>query len=109
MVPCIDERHTKEYNVFVIFNWDAEKNLKLKVERGIQFEDIIVAIESGGLIRKIAHPNKEQYAGQELLLVVVEQYVYVVPAVPDEHGYFLKTIYKSRKYTKLFLGHNDEE
>ncbi len=90
----------------MVFDWDDAKNRKLKDERNIQFEDIIVAIQNGDLIRKIKHTNPEKYSGQELLLVVISGYVYVVPAVPTSDGYFLKTIYKSRKYTKLLLGDN---
>jgi len=88
----------------MVFDWDKDKNRKLKEERNIQFEDIVVAIQNGGLIRKIKHTNPERYSDQELLLVLLNNYVYVIPAVPTEKGFFLKTIYKSRKYTKLLLG-----
>ena len=88
----------------MVFDWDNAKNKILKSERDIQFEDVVVAIENGGLIRKIKHTNPKKYTNQELLLVVINKYVYVVPVVPTEDGYFLKTIYKSRKYTKLLLG-----
>lgn len=88
----------------MVFDWNNDKNRKLKDERNIQFEDIVVAIQNGGLIRKINHTNSEKYSGQELLLVLHNNYVYVVPAIPTTEGYFLKTIYKSRKYTKLLLG-----
>ena len=90
----------------MVFDWDEVKNRKLKDERNIQFEDVIVAIQNGDLVRKIKHTNPGKYSGQELLLVVISGNVYVVPAVPTSDGYFLKTIYKSRKYTKLLLGDN---
>ena len=88
----------------MVFDWDNAKNKILKNERDIQFEDVVVAIENGGLIRKIKHTNPTKYSNQELILVVINKYIYVVPVVPTEEGYFLKTIYKSRKYTKLLLG-----
>ncbi len=92
----------------MVFDWDVAINKKLLNERNIQFEDIVVAIENGGLIRKVKHTSTEKYSGQQLLLVIIEEYIYVVPAVPTSDGYFLKTIYKSRKYTKLLLGDKNE-
>ncbi len=92
----------------MVFDWSQDKNEKLKKERNIQFEEIVVAIQNGGLVRKLRHTNPEKYADQELLLVILNNYVYVVPAVPTENGYFLKTIYKSRKYTRLILGGTNE-
>jgi len=86
------------------FDWDNSKNKILKNERDIQFEDIVVAIENGGLVQKIKHTNSEKYSNQELLLVIINEYIYVVPSVLTKDGYFLKTIYKSRKYTKLLFG-----
>ncbi len=90
------------------FQWNIEKNNTLQIERNIQFEDIVVAIGNGGLIRKLSHPNSSKYTNQVLLLVLVENYIYVVPAIPTKDGYFLKTVYKSRKYTKMLLGERYE-
>lgn len=88
----------------MIFEWDADKNEVLRRSRGITFEEIVIAIQDGGLVRRLTHPNSERYGNQELLLVCIDSYIYVVPAIPSQHGYFLKTIYKSRKYTKILLG-----
>ena len=92
----------------MVFDWNDAKNQQLITERNIQFEDIVVAIQNGGIIKKIKHPNPEKYTDQELLLVLLNGYIYVVPAVPTKDGYFLKTIYKSRKYTKQILGDHYE-
>ncbi|SBT07210.1 conserved hypothetical protein [Candidatus Accumulibacter aalborgensis] len=40
------------------FRWGTEKNEALKVDRGISFESVVVAIESGGLLDILAHPNQ---------------------------------------------------
>lgn len=74
------------------FDWDEEKNAKLKAERDISFEDIVVAIDKGDLLDII-----------KMFVVNIENYVYVVPFVEDEEKYFLKTIYPSRKLTKKYL------
>ena len=50
------------------------------------------------------HPNADRYAGQRILEVRREEYVYLVPFVEDEHTVFLKTIIPSRKATKEYLG-----
>ena len=69
------------------FDWDDAKNAKLRAERGIGFEDIVFHIERGGLLDILEHPNADRYAGQRILVVRREEYVYLVPFVEDEpHG-----------------------
>ena len=84
-----------------IFDWNDDKNRKLIKERGVSFEAIVVSLEEGGLIGVI--PGKDKYKHQKHLLVVVNQYVYVVPCVEDSEKIFLKTIIPSRKMTKIYL------
>jgi hypothetical protein len=50
-----------------------------------------------------AHPNPEQYQSQRILVVEVNQYVYLVPYVEDDDYLFLKTIIPSRKATRDYL------
>jgi uncharacterized DUF497 family protein len=78
--------------------WNEEKNDQLKIERNIGFEDIIVAINNKKLIADIEHINKDRL-NQRLLLVEIDNYIYVVPYVQDEGCVFLKTIYPSRSMT----------
>lgn len=85
------------------FDWDEEKNQKLKDERGISFADIQIAFEEGRVLDVIDHPNKKKYANQQMLIVEIEEYVYLVPFVEDEDKYFLKTIFPSRKMTKKYI------
>ena len=85
------------------FDWDEEKNQKLKEERGISFADIQIAFEEDRVLDVIDHPNKKKYANQQMLIVEIEDYVYLVPFVEDEDKYFLKTIFPSRKMTKKYL------
>src|SRR5574338_1310380 len=78
------------------FDWDDAKNAKLRAERGIGFEDIVFHIERGDLLDILEHPNPSRYAGQHIVVVRRENYVYLVPFVEDEHTVFLKTIIPSR-------------
>ena len=84
--------------------WNTEKNEKLKQERGISFELIIDYIESGQVLDDIEHPNQEKYGHQNMFVINVDDYVYLVPYVENEQEIFLKTIIPSRKATKKYLG-----
>ena len=84
------------------FDWDPVKDEKLKKDRGIGFDDVIDAIRIGGLIETRRHPNQKEYRHQQELIVLIGEYVYVVPFVEDEEKMFLKTIFPSRKETKRF-------
>ncbi len=81
-----------------LFDWSDEKNLKLKQERGVSFEEVVFAIESGGLIDVIPHPNQRKYSNQSIYVVNIGNYIYLVPFVREETSTrFLKTIIPSRK------------
>lgn len=85
------------------FNWNSEKNEILKQERGVSFDQIQFAIETGYLLDVKEHPNKKKYSNQFLFYVQIEDYVCVVPFVETEEEIFLKTIFPSRKATRQYL------
>jgi len=85
------------------FAWDDAKNEKLKAERGVGFEEIVILIERGHLLDILEHPNRERYGSQRIFVVQRGDYVYLVPFVEDALV-FLKTIIPSRKATKRYLG-----
>ena len=85
------------------FRWSSEKNDALKAARGLSFESIVVAVESGGLLDVVEHPNKAKYPKQRVMVVAVENYAYLVPFVEEEDHYFLKTAIPSRKATRDYL------
>ena len=86
------------------FRWSAEKNERLKLERDISFEEIVLAVEEGGLRDIVVHPNQRRYPGQVVLVVAYRDYVFLVPSVEEGTHYFLKTIIPSRKATRDYLG-----
>jgi uncharacterized DUF497 family protein len=90
-----------------LFRWNPEKNDALKAERGVSFEGITVAVESGGLLDILDHPNKARYSNQRVLVVTFDNYAYLVPFVEEEDHYFLKTIIPSRKATREYLKQGD--
>ena len=84
-------------------NWNAEKNQVLMSERGISFEDVVFALQSGGLLDDLIHPNKEKYPSQRMFVVDIDDYAWLVPYVENAQELFLKTIIPSRKATKQYL------
>lgn len=79
------------------------KNLKLKQERNISFEEIIAAIAGGHLIDIVEHSNKEKYRNQKIYVISVRDYIYLVSFVNDKNGkIFLKTIIPSRKAKQTY-------
>lgn len=89
------------------FRWNAEKNETLTSERGISFESIVVAIQSGGLLDVLAHPNQAKYPKQRVLVVSCDNYAYLVPFVEEEDYFFLKTVIPSRKATRDYLNQGE--
>jgi predicted ABC-type exoprotein transport system permease subunit len=85
------------------FRWSIEKNELLKFERGISFEAVVVALETGGLMDLLEHPNPNKYPNQRILLVVIMNYVYLVPFIEEDDHYFLKTMIPSRKATRDYF------
>jgi len=85
------------------FNWDEGKNQWLKRERGVSFEQVVFCIEEGKLIDVIKHPNQAKYKEQKFYVIDIDNYAFIVPYVEEEQGIFLKTIFPSRKYTRIYL------
>lgn len=91
------------------YKWDFQKNEKLKIERGISFEQIVMHIERGDVLDLVDHPNQKKYPGQQIIVVEINEYVYLVPFVESSEGKFLKTIIPSRKATRDYLGEKNEQ
>jgi len=85
----------------LIYEWNEEKNTLLYKERDVSFEDVIFALKNDKLLDIILSPTHE---GQKCFVVEIHSYAYVIPYVHVEAGkIFLKTIYPSRKHTKILL------
>ncbi len=75
--------------------WSLLKNERLKRTRGASFEDLM----RSKLIAIKKHHKKEH---QNILLFRYKRYVWAVPYVETDKEIFLKTLYPSRKYTKIY-------
>lgn len=91
------------------YKWDSQKNEKLKVERGISFEQVVMHIERGDVLDLVEHPDQEKYPGQQIIVIEINEYAYLVPFVESSEGQFLKTIFPSRKATRDYLGGKYEQ
>ena len=75
--------------------WNALKSLRLKKVRGLSFEDILKT----RLVKIGDHHNRVE---QKLMIFEYRGIIWVVPYVENEKERFLKTLYPSRKHTKLY-------
>ena len=85
------------------FDWDDDKNELLKNTRGVSFEEVIFHIQNGDVLDIIKHPNTKRYPKQNVIVLSMEGYVYLVPYVKERGVRVLKTIIPSRKATKEYL------
>ena len=85
------------------FDWSDEKNEFLERTRGISFDEVLVLIENGGVLDIIRHPNRSRYPDQNLIVLNVDGYVWLIPYVKQRGVRFLKTIIPSRKATREYL------
>jgi hypothetical protein len=85
------------------FKWNKEKNEKLKKERDVGFIDVIEKLQSGDII-DILKNESPKYKNQYKYILRIKNYVYSVPFVINEKDnyIFLKTIYPSSKYNKIY-------
>ena len=77
--------------------WNPTKSRRLKRTRGASFEEILAS----NLVDTCDHPNRSD---QKVMLYKYKNYLWVVPFVETETEIFLKTLYPSRRYTKLYKG-----
>jgi len=91
------------YNIIVkYFDWDKDKNTKLKKERNISFEEIAIAIKEEGILDIVDNPSGN-FPNQKVYVIKINQIVYYVPFVEDAEKILLKTIIPSRKLRKKYL------
>jgi len=91
------DRHDKSNTIVYTIYWNKVKSARLKRIRGVSFEEIIKA----EYLDTIDHPSRNN---QRIFIFDYKDYIWVVPFVVDSEGVFLKTLYKSRKFSKIYMG-----
>lgn len=89
------------------YRWSEAKNEQLKQLRGISFEDIVLALDAGGLLEIVEHPNPGRYPRQKVFVIAFDEYVYLVPHIEEAEYVFLKTVIPSRKATREYSEKGD--
>ena len=80
----------------MVIEWNNEKNELLKKTRNVSFEQVKSEIEKEAFVGPLSNPSHDN---QKIIIVKIDGYPCVVPfVVMDNGGWFLKTIYQSRKY-----------
>ena len=82
------------------FCWNTDKNIKLKNERGVSFEEVEQAIKNGNLLDILQ--NSQKYPNQFMFIVCVNHYPCRVPFVENDEEIFLKTIIPDRKLKSYY-------
>lgn len=90
-------------------NWNSDKNMTLKSERSVSFEEVLVAISQEALLDVVAHPNQGKYPNQRIFIVRIRGYAYLVPFVETAEEIFLKTIIPSRSATKTYISEGNDK
>jgi len=99
----IDIPSLLSYNSYVEnFEWNDDKNEKMKEERGISFEMAVKAILNSNLVKIEKNPSKK-HLNQLMYIININNYCYLVPFVREKDKIFLKTIIPSRKATKKYI------
>jgi uncharacterized DUF497 family protein len=78
-------------------DWSEEKNSWLRKHRGVEFEQVVALLTEGKVLDIKRHPNSEKYLHQQIFVLEIGAYIYLVPFVESEDALFLKTIIPSRK------------
>lgn len=86
----------------MFYEWSQEKNNKLRKERGIGFEEVMIKIINGEVLDIISNPS-QNHPKQKVYVIEINHYIYYVPHVADSEKVFLKTIIPNRKATKKYI------
>lgn len=70
------------------YRWSHEKNQMLKAGRGTSFEQVVMHIEHGEVLDVLQHPNQSTSPHQQILVVEINHYAYLVQSVKDKNGKF---------------------
>ena len=82
-------------------NWSDFKNDWLKKNRNISFEQVEAVLLTVGPIDIITGHSGE-HKGQSAYLIMLHEYVHIVPFIDDGKTRTLCTIIPSRKYNKFY-------
>ncbi|MCA9407810.1 MAG: toxin [Candidatus Omnitrophica bacterium] len=86
----------------MLIEWNSLKSERLKRTRGVSFEEIL----SSKLIAIRDHPKR---GNQKILIFKHKNQYWVVPFISEGQKVFLKTLYPSRKFRKIYEKEEKDE
>jgi len=86
--------------------WNDDKNLWLQEHRGISFEDVVAHIEAGNIVTVLEHPNPA-HTGQQIAVVVIDDYAWAVLHRRDGDEMVLITAFPGRTLTRRWCRSDD--
>ncbi len=90
------------------FDYSLEKNELLLYKRGINFFDVIEAINDKGILLDFKHPNVSKYPNQRIMVVNINDYTWCVPYIKKGETFFLKTVFPARRFKYLIKDFDNE-
>ena len=81
--------------------WDPLKQIKLKIEKGIDLDEIKELIENENYFEVLEH---EARLDQGIIVLEYKSYVHLVPIRIEPNKIIIKTCYPSRKANKKYKG-----
>ena len=89
------DKTEKSNTIVYTVNWNPTKSVRLKRIRGVSFEEIF----EGELLDIRQNPSRSD---QQILIFDYLGFIWAVPCLIEEQGIFFKTLYRSRKYQKIY-------
>jgi uncharacterized DUF497 family protein len=87
--------------------WDAAKDRKLTMERGLSLETFAALILEKKYLAILKNPARK---GQRIFVIFWQDYTYIVLfVIDDERNIVLKTVFPSKKYHKMYGGKNERK
>ena len=111
-IKSVAQMHTYSDNQYmgIAFDWSTEKNHQLVEQRGVSFESVVSAIEQGGLLDVLEHPNQDRYPGQNIYVVEILGYVHLVPFAHRQTAFVSsRRLSQVGRQPETILGRGDRE
>jgi len=81
-------------------SWNNEKNAKLKRERGIGFEDVLVKINNGDVLDIMDNPNKRKYPNHKVFIWRLTNIFTMCRSSKMKMKFFLKQLFPAENWVK---------
>lgn len=91
-----------KYLLELPYHWDPDKNLWLKENRGISFEEAVEEITAGRVYDIKNDISPINHKSQESLVIMLNGYIHYVPFIRNWNHLFLKTVIPSRELHKIY-------